>query len=89
VNRVKSTFLFATPTFTSGFARALDLYGVYDRYNSSRTEREADYKAIWSDWSVVGQDIHFALRSFGDSLPASADRNNELCGVGEQMSFFS
>jgi len=86
VDKINSSFLFATPTFTSGFARVLDLYGVYDKYNSSTTEREADSKAIWADWSVVGQDISFALKEFENSLPANIDQTNDLC---EQMSFFS
>jgi hypothetical protein len=89
VNKVKSGFLFATPTFTSGFARVLDLYGVYDKYNSSNSDREADCRAIWADWRVVGQDVFSALREFENSLPANVDQRNELCGIGEQMSFFS
>jgi hypothetical protein len=87
VNRSKSTFLFATPSFASGFARALDLYGLYDRYNYSSTEQEADSKAIWSDWSVVGQDIRSATKGLRDSLPEDHDR--EFSGAGEQLSFFS
>ena len=88
MNKSKSTFLFATPSFASGVARVLDLYGTYDRYNSSSTEAEADGKAIWLDWSVVGQDIRIATERFRDSLPAK-DRDRELCGVAEQLSFFS
>jgi hypothetical protein len=74
VNKIKSSFLFATPTFTSGFARALDLCG--------------DCKAVWADWSIVGQDISLALKEFENFLPADVNKRNELCGVGEQMSFF-
>ena len=88
MNKSRSTFLFSTPSFASGVARALDLYGLYDRYNYSSTEQEADCKAIWSDWSVVGQDIRSATERFRDSLPAK-ERDRELSGVGEQLSFFS
>lgn len=47
----------------------LDLYGTYDAYNGSSTEREADYKALLSDWYVVGQDIFEAMTQFRCLLP--------------------
>jgi len=62
VNKARSDFLFATPSFIYGAARVLDLYGIFDAYNSSSTEYEADCKAIWSDSSIVGQDICFAMK---------------------------
>jgi hypothetical protein len=61
VYRVKSDFLFAQPSFASGFARTLDLFGQFDRYNSSSTPAEADTKALAADWFVVGQDIVDAI----------------------------
>jgi hypothetical protein len=64
MNELKSHFLIATPSFVSGAARLLDLYGVYDSYNTSRTEGEADAKALYSDWRIVGQDIFGAMQEF-------------------------
>lgn len=57
----RTDFLFARPSFGSGFARALDLCGNFDAYNSSATEEEADERAIASDWLVVGKDLREAL----------------------------
>jgi hypothetical protein len=57
----RTDFLFALPSFGSGFARALDLDGTFDAYNSSATEEEADERAIASDWLVVGKDLREAL----------------------------
>jgi hypothetical protein len=54
-------FLFAQPSFGSGVARALDLYGNFDAYNTSSTEAEADECAIASDWLAVGEDLSSAL----------------------------
>ena len=89
MNKYRSDFLFSTPSFVSGAARVLDLYGVYDVYNSSSTDREADYKAIFSDWNMVGQDIWSAMKQFEFSLPAgSVSRPDELCGADQQLSFF-
>jgi hypothetical protein len=89
VNKSSSEFLFATRSFISGAARVLDLYGVFDVYNFSFTAYEADFKAIRSDWNVVGQDIWSAMKLFECSLPpGSVARQEELCGAGQQMSFF-
>jgi hypothetical protein len=90
VNKARSGFLFATPSFVSGAARLLDLSGLYDSYNNSSAEREADYKAALSDWRAVGQDILAAMRQFDRSLPSGsrADSTDDLCGDERQMSLF-
>jgi hypothetical protein len=88
VNKARSDFLFATQSFVSGAARSLDLYCLFDSYNSSSTEREADYRAILSDWRVVGQDILSAMRE-SEPLPQGTRSDDEdLCGAGRQMSLF-
>jgi len=61
INKIKSDLLVATPSFTSGAGRLLDWYGLYDSYNVSRSGQEADAKAIFSDWRVVGEDINDAM----------------------------
>lgn len=63
-NKVKSGFLFADPSFLSGAARTLDLFGLYDRFNNSSTPLEADSRAIASDWIITGQDIQDAVDQF-------------------------
>lgn len=57
----RTDILFALPSFGSGFARALDLGGGFDAYNTSGSEVEADEKAIAGDWLVVGQDLRAAM----------------------------
>jgi hypothetical protein len=63
-NKVKSGFLYADPSFLSGFGRALDLHGLYDSYNASATPLEADTRALAADWIVVGQDLQDAMNEF-------------------------
>ncbi|MGA8151017.1 MAG: hypothetical protein WB952_08715 [Terriglobales bacterium] len=63
-NKVKSGFLYSDPSFLSGAARALDLYGLYDAYNISTTPQEADARALAADWIVTGQDLQEALDDF-------------------------
>ena len=90
MNKVRSDFLFATPTFVSGAARVLDLYGVLDAYNVSETGQEADYKALHSDWSIAGQALFSAMKQFERSLPPdSLPHEEQLREVGQQLSFFS
>ena len=57
----RTDFLFAQPSFASGAARALDLFGKYSAYNSSDSEADADQSAIASDWFVVGADLAGAM----------------------------
>ena len=56
-----SDFLFVTPTFLLGAASVLDIGGTLTGYNTSKSELEADTKAIRSDWQMVGHDICNAL----------------------------
>jgi hypothetical protein len=67
--KVKSDFLIAAPSFESGVGRLLDWYGMYDIYNVSRNGLEADTKAMFSDWRIVGQDLQDALMDFEVSEP--------------------
>jgi hypothetical protein len=65
--KLKSDFLVASPSYASGVGRLMDWYGLYDLYNISRNGNEADAKAIYSDWPIVGQDIRDAMVKFEDS----------------------
>jgi hypothetical protein len=63
-NKVKSGFLYADPSFLSGFGRTLDLHGLYDAYNISATPLEADARALAADWIVTGQDLQDTIDEF-------------------------
>jgi hypothetical protein len=67
--KLKSDFLVASPSFASGCGRLLDWYGLYDLYNVSKNGAEADTKAMFSDWRIVGQDLHGAMLEFGSRQP--------------------
>ncbi len=56
-----SELLFARPSFIGGMSRVLDLGATLTEYNRSKTENEADLKAIASDWRAVGVDIEHAI----------------------------
>lgn len=61
---MKTLFLCADPSWLSGAARILDLGGTFDVYNSSATGEEADAKATYSDWAMVGEDLQHAIDEY-------------------------
>lgn len=68
---MRTDFLFAMPSFLSGAARTLDLYGQFDEYNESPSEDMADAKALYCDWRMVGGYLVTAIRNWHES-PDSA-----------------
>ena len=63
-------FLFAKPSFASGAARVLDLWGTFDVYNTSDTPEEADAKALYNDWKTVGEDISNVVKTVSSEIPS-------------------
>lgn len=59
-------FLFAAPSFLTGFATVMDIGGSLLMYNVSRSGAEADERAIASDWAIVGSDILNAAQTLGE-----------------------
>ena len=66
----RSGRLFATPSFLSGFARALDLGSTFTEYNTDATPEEADYWSTWSDWHSVGDDLTYVFYLYKQHAPA-------------------
>jgi hypothetical protein len=71
-NDVRTTFLFPEPSVWSGCGRVIDLWGGFDLYNFSSTPIEADLKACYTDWRMVGQDIRDASKAFALSRETDA-----------------
>lgn len=59
----RTDFLFVEPSFLRGFIRVVDLFGVLDEssYSFSDSPREADFRALRSDWYAVGDDLMSAV----------------------------
>ena len=66
-------FLFARPSRLSGLARLLDLFCVFQLYNVSPNQDEADCRATFSDWVMVGQDLRRATELYAQSAPVSEE----------------
>ena len=58
-----TNILFPKFSFYRGVGRVFDLFGRTNSYNISKTPKEADEKAIRSDWLTVGNDIRNAESS--------------------------
>jgi hypothetical protein len=57
-----TTYLYATSSFLEGVARLVDFTGSLNTYNCSDSTAQADFKAISSDWMVVGGDLRKAIK---------------------------
>jgi hypothetical protein len=57
---MQSDFFFAQPRALYGWARLLSLFRSFSEYNESPSGEEADARALFCDWVVVGQDLHAA-----------------------------
>ena len=71
--------LYATPSFAEGLARAADIGGTFDEYNSDVSASEADEAALASDWYAVGADLYHAISGFAARVgsPSSHGRRSE------------
>ncbi len=63
--------LFARPSFIEGAARLLDLGVTMQQYNTSRTDTEADIKAMRNDWRTVGNDLKTSMKSYEQTTPST------------------
>jgi hypothetical protein len=52
------------PSWLSGAARVVDLGGYFDEYNESADGAEADAKALFCDWRIVGESLANAMKAF-------------------------
>lgn len=62
--KYRTDYLLPKNNFWVGMGSILNLAGSYFDYNYSKTEKEADFKAIMSDWKNVGDDIRKSKENF-------------------------
>ncbi len=63
-----TTYLFSDATFSMGIGTVGNIAGNFYGFNYSKSPEEADFRAITSDWKMVGSDIRSAL-VLAESLP--------------------
>lgn len=57
-------YLFGKTIMLNGVGRIFDLNNSLNKYNRSKTETEADMKAIYLDWLSVGQDLRVSMDKY-------------------------
>jgi len=67
-------FLFARPSFFTGIARIADPFGTLNTYNTSPSGVLADYRALYSDWATVGDDLRTAIELYNWQIGSGCDR---------------
>lgn len=75
VKRYRTDFLFSLPSFLVGAGSVLNIAGNYFDFSSS--DKDADAKALLSDWGVVGQDIQQAFEELEKELESTRIESNE------------
>jgi hypothetical protein len=58
---IRSTFLFAVPSWQEGAGRLVDFADALTGYNITGTPEGADARAIAQDWLAVGDGLRAAL----------------------------
>jgi hypothetical protein len=64
--------LYARPSFWEGMARIVDFGGVLNEYNYSDDPKEADFRAMQSDWEEIGTDFMAAIERLRRELEEQA-----------------
>ena len=70
----KTDFLLPNNDFIIGLGSVLNLLGSYFEYNYSNSSKEADFKALESDWQNVGEDIRKSFKKV-----KKANENEDIC----------
>jgi hypothetical protein len=60
----ETDFLTPQNSFIAGMGSVINIDGNYFDYNSSSSAEEADKKAIFMDWKMIGEDIKKSINSF-------------------------
>lgn len=63
----RTDLLFTQPSFIGGLASILDLGATLSVYNDYSSSEETDFRALYSDWKITGNDIRSAMKSFEKS----------------------
>jgi len=59
----RTDFLAPKSSFLTGMGSILNIAGSYYDYNYSKSNAEDDFKAIKSDWQMIGNDMQKVIES--------------------------
>lgn len=58
----RTDFLFKKRNFFTGAASVFNISAANKDFNTSATGEEADYKALKSDWEMIGEDFKKSVK---------------------------
>ena len=64
----RSTFLFATPTWSEGAGRLMDFGNTMTEYNRTSGDEDPDIRATTQDWLAVGDCIRWAMKQLSSNV---------------------
>lgn len=62
--KFNTDFLFPVQDEITGIASVLDIFHANTVYNYSKTDTEADQKAIAHDWAAIGEDLSDVINKY-------------------------
>ncbi|MFT5891937.1 MAG: hypothetical protein ACI9Y7_002044 [Dokdonia sp.] len=68
IHKNKRESLFNRSSYLTGLGSVMNVFGNYYEFNGSKTSKEADYKALYSDWKAIGDDITKATKKISKEL---------------------
>ena len=73
-----SDYLYIQPSFSNGFARALDFFGTLTSYNKSETPAQADSYALFNDWVAIGNDMEIAYKALENNYKCQNQNTKDI-----------
>ncbi len=69
-NRYRTSHICPRNSFWTGLGSIFNIFGNYYDFNYSKSEIDADAKAIANDWNMVGQDMKDVLKQHAKKKPS-------------------
>jgi hypothetical protein len=69
----KTDFLTPDSSFLVGMGSVINIGGNYFEYNTSEGNWEADRKAIFMDWKMIGNDIRDSMTLFSQKIKSESN----------------
>jgi hypothetical protein len=65
--------LYCRSSYLSGWAHVFNIYGNYCKFNYSKSQEQADIRALQSDWEAVGMDMQKAIDLLSEKSNVNAE----------------
>lgn len=63
MGRIDTNYIFPQTDFLTGAGSVMNIGGNYYVFKMSQTPEEADFRALRSDWSTIGNDLCLTMQA--------------------------